>query len=175
VIWSAWRKLTPSRTGSSRSVNPSGLLYSGPPFGGPEAMLAYLSRYTHRVAISNHRLVSADANTVAFRWKDYRVKDGDHQKIMRQATVEFIRRFLIHVLPSLSADCWAIACPVARQSMFTCLRGGMDGCHRIRHYGLLASGVRKTRLAKVRALLCVQPPEQAAIRNQAIDTAAYVA
>jgi hypothetical protein len=75
------------------------VVYSKPPFGGPEAVLTYLSPYTHRVAISNHRLGSADANTVAFRWKDYRVKNGDRQKIMRLAMPEFIRRFLIHVLP----------------------------------------------------------------------------
>jgi hypothetical protein len=71
---------------------------------------------------------------------------------MRLAMPEFIRRFLIHVLPPLSADCSAIACRA------------MDGFHRIRHYGLLASGVRKTRLAKIRSLLCVQPTEQAAAR-----------
>jgi len=110
------------------------VVYSKPPFGGPEQVLAYLSRYTHRVAISNHRLVSADADTVAFRWKDYRIKSGDRQKVMRLSTPEFIRRFLMHVLP--------------------------DGFHRIRHYGLLASGVRKTNLSKIRALLCVQLPEQ---------------
>ena len=115
------------------------VVYAKTPFGGPEAVLAYLSRYTHRVAISNRRLVSADTNTVAFRWKDYRVKNGDRQKIMRLATPEFIRRFLIHVLP--------------------------DGFHRIRHYGLLASGARKTKLAKIRALLCVQPAEQVAARE----------
>ena len=68
-----------------------------PPFGGPEAVLAYLSRYTHRVAISNTRLIRADAQTVAFRWKDYRIKSSDRQKVMRLATPEFIRRFLIHV------------------------------------------------------------------------------
>ena len=96
---------------------------SKPPFGGPEAVLAYLSRYTHRVAISNHRLVSADADMVAFRWKDYRAKDGDRQKVMGLATSEFIRRFLMHVLP--------------------------DGFHRIRHYGLLASGVRKSNLCQM--------------------------
>lgn len=124
--FTAW--LTPFRTSEW-------IVYSKPPFGGPEAVLAYLSRYTHRVAISNHRLVSVDADTVAFRWKDYCVKNGDRQKVMRLATPEFIRRFLIHVLP--------------------------DGFHRIRHYGLLASGVRKANLAKIRALLCVQPPEQA--------------
>jgi len=104
-----------------------------PPFGGPEAVLAYLSRYTHRVAISNHRLVSADADTVAFRWKDYRIKRGDRQKVMHLAAPEFIRRFLIHVLP--------------------------DGFHRIRHYGLLASATRKANIARIRDLLGQRPPE----------------
>jgi predicted Zn-ribbon and HTH transcriptional regulator len=103
------------------------VVYAKPPFGGPEAVLAYLSRYTHRVAISNNRLISADAETVTFRWKDYRIKNGDRQKVMRLATDEFIRRFLIHVLP--------------------------DGFHRIRHYGLLASAGRKATVAKIRALL----------------------
>ncbi|PZX36699.1 transposase-like zinc-binding protein [Roseinatronobacter thiooxidans] len=112
------------------------VVYAKPPFGGPEAVLAYLSRYTHRVAISNARLVSADAQTVAFRWKDYRIKSGDRQKVMRLATPEFIRRFLIHVLP--------------------------DGFHRIRHYGLLASATRKANIRTIRALLCVRRPEQAA-------------
>ncbi|MET4130771.1 hypothetical protein ACSSV6_004091 [Roseovarius sp. MBR-38] len=110
------------------------VVYAKPPFGGPEAVLAYLSRYTHRVAISNNRLVSADADTVAFRWKDYRIKSGDRQKLMRLATPEFIRRFLIHVLP--------------------------DGFHRIRHYGLLASAARKANITKIRASLCVQRPDQ---------------
>lgn len=113
------------------------VVYAKPPFGGPEAVLAYLSRYTHRVAISNARLVSADADTVAFRWKDYRIKSGDRQKVMRLATDEFIRRFLIHVLP--------------------------DGFHRIRHYGLLASSARKANLTKIRALLCVQVSEQVGV------------
>ncbi|MEO1307859.1 MAG: IS91 family transposase [Pseudomonadota bacterium] len=103
------------------------VVYAKPPFGGPEAVLAYLSRYTHRIAISNSRLVSADANTVAFRWKDYRIKRGDRMKVMRLATDEFIRRYLIHVLP--------------------------DGFHRIRHYGFLASAQRKGNIAKIRALL----------------------
>ena len=107
------------------------VVYAKPPFGGPEAVLAYLSRYTHRVAISNHRLISADAATVAFRWKDYRIKSGDRQKIMRLATPEFIRRFLIHVLP--------------------------NGFHRIRHYGLLASSARKDCLAHARDMLGVAP------------------
>ena len=87
----------------------------------------YLSRYTHRVAISNHRLVSADADTVAFRWKDYRIKHGDRMKVMRLPTSEFILRFLIHVLPS--------------------------GFHRIRHTGFLANGIRRDRIAKIRRLL----------------------
>jgi hypothetical protein len=100
-------------------------------------VLAYLSRYTHRVAISNTRLISADAETVAFRWKDYRIKTGDRRRVMRLATDEFIRRFLIHVLP--------------------------DGFHRIRHYGLLASAARKANIAKIRTLLgqaqAAAPPE----------------
>jgi hypothetical protein len=103
------------------------VVYAKPPFGGPEAVLAYLSRYTHRIAISNSRLISVDAQIVAFRWKDYRIKRGDRMKVMRLDTHEFIRRFLIHVLP--------------------------DGFHRIRHYGLLASSTRKANIAKIRACL----------------------
>jgi hypothetical protein len=110
------------------------VVYAKPPFGGPEAVLSYLSRYTHRVAISNNRLISADAETVAFRWKDYRIKSGDRQKGMQLATGEFIRRFLIHVLP--------------------------NGFHRIRHYGLLASATRKANIAKIRTMLGVTRPEQ---------------
>lgn len=109
------------------------VVYAKPPFGGPKAVLAYLSRYTHRVAISNTRLVSADAETVAFRWKDYRIKSGIRQKVMRLATPEFIRRFLIHVLP--------------------------DGFHRIRHYGLLANTTGKANIRNISALLYVLPPE----------------
>jgi Putative transposase/Transposase zinc-binding domain len=107
------------------------VVYAKQPFGGPEAVLAYLSRYTHRIAISNHRLMSADANTVAFRWKDYRIKSGDRMKVMRLHTSEFIRRFLIHVLPS--------------------------GFHRIRHTGFLANGIRNDRIAKIRRLLHAEP------------------
>lgn len=107
-----------------------------PPFGGPEAVLACLSRYTRRVAISNQRLVSANAGTVAFRWKDYRIRRGDRLKIMRLRTDEFIRRFLIHVLPS--------------------------GFHRIRHTGFLANGIRRGRIKKIRHLLNAEPePGQA--------------
>ncbi len=107
------------------------IVYAKPPFGGPEAVLAYLSRYTHRVAISNHRLVSADAETVTFRWKDYRIKRGDRMKVLRLSTPEFIRRFLIHVLPS--------------------------GFHRIRHKGFLANGIRRDRIKMIRRLLDAEP------------------
>ena len=100
------------------------VVYAKPPFGGPEAVLAYLSRYTHRVAISNHRLISVDAETVAFRWKDYRIKHGNRQKVMRLDTHEFIRRFLSHVLP--------------------------DGFHRIRHYGFLASAQHQANIGRIR-------------------------
>jgi hypothetical protein len=103
------------------------VVYAKPPFGGPEAVLAYLSRYTHRVAISNSRLISADDKMVTFRWKNYRNKNGARKQVMRLATTEFIRRFLIHVLP--------------------------DRFHRIRHYGLLASATRKANIANIRALL----------------------
>ena len=113
----------------------AGVVYAKPPFGGPEAVLAYLSRYAHRVAISNSRLVSADAETVTFGWKDCRIKAGDRQRVMRLATGEFIRRFLIHVLP--------------------------DGFHRIRHYGLLVGATGKTNIAKIRALLKAAQPAAA--------------
>lgn len=110
------------------------VVYAKPPFGGPKAVLAYLSRYTHRVAISNSRLISADTKTVAFGWKDYRVKNGNRQKVMRLATSEFIRRFLIHILP--------------------------DGFHRIRHYGFIASSSRKANIARIRTQLNVEPDTQ---------------
>ncbi len=109
------------------------VVYAKRPFGGPQAVLAYLSRYTHRVAISNSRLIACDRTGVSFRWKDYRAEGRDRQKVMTLATAEFIRRFLIHVLPS--------------------------GFHRIRHYGLLASGTRADNMAKARRLLDV-PAEQ---------------
>ncbi len=118
------------------------VVYAKPPFGGPEAVLAYLSRYTHRVAISNSRLISADATTVSFKWKDYRIKNCGRQNTMRLATGEFIRRFLIHALP--------------------------DGFHRIRHYGLLASAKRKTNIVKIRMLLGSRPEVNA--NNPSVDT-----
>jgi hypothetical protein len=100
-----------------------------PPFAGPSQVLRYLSRYTHRVAISNRRLVAADKAGIAFRWKDYRADHRVRWKTMTLAPVEFIRRFLIHVLPK--------------------------GFHRIRHYGLLANGNRKQMIARARQLLGV--------------------
>jgi hypothetical protein len=107
------------------------VVYAKPPFAGPEAVLAYLSRYTHRVAISNSRLISVDDNQVSFKWKDYRAKDGDLYKTMALPIPEFIRRFLLHVLP--------------------------PGFHRIRHYGLLANGGRAENLARARELLAAAP------------------
>lgn len=109
------------------------VVYAKRPFAGPEAVLAYLSRYTHRVAISNRRLVSMDNSGVTFRWKDYRSKGRTRQKTMKLTTDEFMRRFLLHVLPV--------------------------GFHRIRHYGLLANCDRRRQLAKVRDMLKVPPPE----------------
>jgi hypothetical protein len=114
------------------------VVYAKRPFGGPQAVLAYLSRYTHRVAIANSRLIACDRNRVTFRWKDYRAEGRDRQKIMTLATAEFIRRFLIHVLPL--------------------------GFHRIRHYGLLASGTRAGNIAHARRLLDV-PAVQPEIRD----------
>jgi hypothetical protein len=108
------------------------VVYAKRPFAGPQAVLAYLSRYTHRVAISNRRLIRVDEHGVTFRWKDYRAKGRTRQKTMTLSPDEFMRRFLLHVLPS--------------------------GFHRIRHYGLLANAVRRRHLACVRDLLKVPPP-----------------
>jgi hypothetical protein len=107
------------------------VVYAKRPFAGPESVLAYLARYTHRVAISSSRLVSLDHRGVTFRWKDYRADGEARRKLMTLASAEFIRRFLIHVLPS--------------------------GFHRIRHYGLFANTARAANLAKARALLDVPP------------------
>jgi Putative transposase/Transposase zinc-binding domain len=106
------------------------VVYCKRPFGGPEEVLRYLARYTHRVAISNRRLIACDDNGVTFKWKDYRIEGRDRYKVMTLATHEFIRRFLIHVLPA--------------------------GFHRIRYYGLLASGKRAENVARARQLLA--PP-----------------
>jgi hypothetical protein len=105
------------------------VVYAKRPFGGPEAVLAYLSRYTHRVAIANSRLIGCGERGVTFKWKDYRIEGRDRYKQMTLATDEFIRRFLIHVLPK--------------------------GLHRIRHYGLFAKGSCAANVARVRELLAV--------------------
>jgi len=127
------------------------VVYAKRPFAGPEAVLAYLSRYTHRVAISNNRLLAMDERGVTFRWKDYRVKSGSavgaavgasgqpRHKTMTLEPEEFMRRFLLHVLPGRF--------------------------HRIRHYGLLANGCRKASLALARELLHAVPAQAAALSN----------
>jgi len=110
------------------------VVYCKQPFAGPEQVLRYLSRYTHRVAISNRRLVAADDGSVSFRWKDYRIEGPGRWKTMTLMPHEFIRRFLMHVLPK--------------------------GFHRIRHYGLLASGHRAANLARARELLAMPAPSK---------------
>src|SRR3954463_10445992 len=116
------------------------VVYAKRPFAGPGAVLAYLSGYTHRVAISNSRLLALDERGVTFRWKDYRARDGATGrawiKTMTLSADEFIRRFLLHVLP--------------------------DGFHRIRHYGLFASGIRAANIARIRTLLGPAPPSDEA-------------
>ena len=108
------------------------VVYAKRPFGGPDAVLAYLSRYTHRIAIANSRLVAFDGERVTFKWKDYRAKHAARYKLMTLDADEFIRRFLIHVLPS--------------------------GFHRIRHYGLFANANRAHNIALARQLLGVPGP-----------------
>lgn len=128
------------------------MAYAKPPFGGPEQVLKYMARYTHRVAISNHRLVSLDDETVSFRWKDY--ADRNTPKVMTLDGVEFIRRFLQHVLPS--------------------------GFVRIRHFGFLTNRCRDEKLARCRALrgtplpvptagLRDEPPCGAIVTDRAVD------
>ncbi|MDQ3560930.1 MAG: IS91 family transposase [Pseudomonadota bacterium] len=111
------------------------VVYAKPPFTGPEAVFAYLARYTHRVAISNSRLVSFDEAGVTFRFKDYRRDGAERYGTMTLGAYEFIRRFLLHVLPK--------------------------GFHRIRHYGLFASATRKANIARVRDLLAAPSPANA--------------
>jgi len=108
------------------------VVYAKRPFAGPKQVLEYLSRYTHRVAISNHRLIAFDNRGVTFRWKDYRAKGRTRHKTMTLTAAKFMRRFLLHVLPT--------------------------GVHRIRHYGLLANVGRKENLALARELLKVPVP-----------------
>ena len=110
------------------------VIYAKPPFAGPKQVLTYVGRYTHRIAISNSRLLAIDDGQVRFRWKDYR--HDSHHGAMTLAADEFIRRFLIHVLP--------------------------DGFHRIRYFGFLCNRQRERKLARCRELLGMTPTEPAA-------------
>jgi hypothetical protein len=118
------------------------VVYAKEPFAGPKAVLAYLSRYTHRVAISNSRLIRANADSVTFKVKDYRVDGPGRYKTMTLQAHEFIRRFLIHVLPK--------------------------GQHRIRHYGFFGNGNRAANIARIRELLAAPAPVS---DTEAADTA----
>ena len=109
--------------------NSEWVVYSKRPFGGPKEVLRYLARYTHRVAISNRRLIACDDKGVTFKWKDYRIEGPERSKVMTLATHEFIRRFLMHVLPA--------------------------GFHRIRYYGFLTSQTRARNIARIRKLLAL--------------------
>ena len=117
------------------------VVYAKRPFGGPAAVLAYLARYTHRVAIANSRLIALEEAAVTFKWKDYRAEGHDRYKLMTLEASEFIRRFLIHVLPA--------------------------GFHRIRSYGLFANGSRVENIARARELLNAPAPQNHA--NDAAD------
>jgi hypothetical protein len=122
------------------------VVYAKRPFAGPEAVLTYLSRYTHRVAIANSRLVTMDQRGVTFKWKDYRDKsnpDRPRHKTMTLSADEFMRRFLLHVLPS--------------------------GFHRIRHFGLIANNGRKEKLALARELLNVASALPTAVKIAKTD------
>ena len=116
------------------------VVYAKRPFAGPAAVLSYLSRYTHRVAIANSRLISLDEGMVTFKWKDYRSKGRTRQKSMTLVASEFIRRFLLHILPA--------------------------GFHRIRHYGLIANTRRRENLARVRTLLVRQDTDERVVTDK---------
>jgi hypothetical protein len=119
------------------------VVYCKRPFGGPKQVLRYLARYTHRVAISNRRLIACDDKGVTFKWKDYRRKGAERYQLMTLATHEFIRRFLIHVLPA--------------------------GFHRIRYYGLLASPSRAANVVRARELLAMPLLPLDALKPASID------
>jgi hypothetical protein len=124
-------------------------VYAKRPFSGPQAVLAYLSRYTHRVAISNHRLVSCDERGVTFKWTDYRAKSNKRNKTMQLDTGEFIRRFLIHILPL--------------------------GFHRIRHFGFLSNHNRTEHLRLIRIQLGNDDPNEAITeKSKTNDTPTFV-
>jgi hypothetical protein len=120
------------------------VVYAKKPFAGPQQVLAYLARYTHRVAISNSRLLDLDATHVSFRWKDYRQNGRHRSKVMRLDVGEFMRRFLLHVLPT--------------------------GFHRIRHYGVFANGHRADKLELCRRALNVPSPRTAHANSDNIGT-----
>jgi hypothetical protein len=125
------------------------VVYAKRPFSGPQAVLAYLSRYTHRVAISNRRLLSYDEQGVTFKWTDYRAKPNQRHKTMQLATGEFIRRFLIHILPL--------------------------GFHRIRHFGILSNHNRAENLQLIRSQIGnADPNETATEKPEANDTPTFV-
>jgi hypothetical protein len=129
---------------SARSAKKRWVVYAKPPFAGPQAVLAYLSRYTHRVAISNQRLVAFDKRGMTLRYKDYRRDGPERQRVMTISADEFIRRFLLHVLPR--------------------------GFHRIRHYGLLAGSSRKVSIMLARELLGVAlEPDEPCADEQPLD------
>ncbi|SNT32396.1 Transposase zinc-binding domain-containing protein [Antarctobacter heliothermus] len=121
------------------------VVYAKEPFAGPKAVLAYLSRYTHRIAISNSRLIRFDENSVTFKVKDYRLKGAGRHTTMTLATGEFIRRFLLHVLPR--------------------------GQHRIRHYGFFGNGNRAANIARIRQLLGAKTPDHQHIDDTNTDDA----
>jgi len=127
------------------------IVYAKRPFAGPQAVLAYLARYTHRVAISNSRLIALDAKGVTFNWKDYRIKGRDRLRTMTLDAAEFLRRFLLHVLPS--------------------------GFHRIRHYGLFAGNSRARNIERARQLLAApeaSPERSCAEADSEAETASPV-
>ena len=128
------------KTYLARAANKKWVVFAKRPFAGPKQVLAYLARYTHRVAISNRRLIEIGDDHVSFRWKDYREDGSARSKVMRMTPGEFMRRFLLHVLP--------------------------DGFHRIRHYGLFANGHRAEKLALCRELLCVKNETQSNGSNE---------
>ena len=127
------RHREPFKAHLARLKRKNWFVYAKPPFAGPEAVLAYLARYTHRVAIANSRLIALDERGVTFRYKDYRRNGQARYRTMTLSADEFIRRFLLHVLPK--------------------------GFHRIRHYGILASATCKTNIARARELMAAPIPE----------------
>ena len=144
ATWRGWPRPEHSQRRPSACARFSWVVYAKPPFGSPDQVLAYLGRYTHRVAIANSRLVAIDETRVRFRWRDYR--QANQSKLMTLDAPEFIRRFLLHGLP--------------------------DGFHRIRHYGFLANGHRQSKLALIRAAArptrtAANPPQRRLSRARA--------